>query len=239
MKSNLVHRNISVIKIWDSKYGGNYDYSFSNGDGDPFNENYGYTLDDIYVTPDGNYWDDDTNWLHELFPDNPMYDDDFFGRDNSLTTPEDYAQCMADGNAVLNAMIDSIKNGTALYVEKVSDSAAYKIANLSNYASDFVMPVVDVMEHLYVNSPETILKLGKSFGRFNAVTGSVLAIITVYDENTDWWAIASAAAGVFGLLVPASWPLAVPLVIDGLAITFGAISLANSSSENNSRSSNY
>lgn len=219
-----------------SVYGG--DYNDYNDYGNSFDES-GYDLPGIVVTPGGNYPEDDS-WNNGRDPWNDNNQDDEWGFDDfiggnsyGLTTDKDYS----NGIAVINAMNDSIKNGSALVVEKFSDSNTYKVCNLSSYAGNFVIPSMDLYAY-YSKEVDQVVKLGRTFSRGNAIVGGIFAVITAFDDEPDWWAIAGAVAGITGafLCPPASL---LPLVFDGIAIFCGAMSLAQSSSGGGSSQQQY
>ena len=217
-------------------YGG--DYNDYNDYGSSFDES-GYDLPGIIVTPDGNYpennpWDNGRDhWNGNNQDDDWGFDDFIGGNSYAFTTDNDYS----NGMAVLNAMNDSIKNGNALVVEKFSDSNTYKVCNLSSYAGNFVTPSIDLYTHFFGDT-DRIAKLGKAFSKSNLIASTALAVITYAEEGeVDWWAIGGIVAGAGAMIFTGTWW--VPIVLDGVAILCGAISLANSSTNNSQSTPSY
>lgn len=111
------------IASLNALFGG--DYNDYDDYGNSFNES-GYDLPGIIVTPDGSYPEDDSwNSGNEPWNDNNQDDewgfDDFTGSGGS-SSGSAFDKDYSNGMAVLYAMNDSIKNGTALVVEKFTDS---------------------------------------------------------------------------------------------------------------------
>jgi len=216
------------------------DYNDYDDYGNSFDES-GYTLPGIIVTPDGNYPEDDS-WDNGYDPWNDSYQDDDWGFDDFIGSggnshgssfDKDYSK----GIAVLNAMNDSIKNGNALVVEKISDSTAYTVCNLANYAGNFAIPSMDLYSY-YFGETDKIAKLGKAFAKGNLFASTALAIIAYADtEEIDWWGVAGALAGLGAIICPAT--TLIPLVLDGVAIFCGAMSLINGSSDSQQSNTSY
>ncbi|MFG6324974.1 MAG: hypothetical protein K1W41_27775 [Lachnospiraceae bacterium] len=204
-------------------------------------------MPDIIVTPGGNYWEDDNDDSWNSNPnDSESFDfDNYFHSGGGNQSGKSDDQLIADGIKVLNAMCDSIRNGTAIYLEKdttkITDSNAFKLANITNYGMNFALSEMDVYSTIY--NQKTVLKsFGGALGAANAAAGGVIAFFAVFDRDTtesDKWGAAAAVLSIVGYGVGYFYPPAA-LVIGGLSIICGAISLATSGNQNSNQSnSNY
>ena len=116
-------------------------------------------------------------------------------------------------------MCDSIRNGTAIYLEKdttkITDSNAFKLANITNYGMNFALSEMDVYSTIY--NQKTVLKsFGGALGAANAAAGGVIAffaVLTGIQTESDN-GVAAAVLSIVGYGVGYFYPPAA-LVIEG------------------------
>lgn len=206
--------------------------------GDYYGDDYYITLPELIVTPEGNYWNDSPDW-NDWDPNDPRnddwnnpYDDDRdWGQGGDSNTPSQSTeeQQIARGIRIASAIQDSINNKTAVVVDKPTDSNIYKAANISSYGANFALAEMDVYSAITGN--KTVLKsFGGAFGGINSGVGLVVAVMALNDGNiteSDIWGAASAVLGTAGYVTGFFCPPAA-LVLDGISIICGAVSLATS-----------
>lgn len=230
-------------------YGG--DYNDYNDYGNSFDER-GYDLQGIVVTPNGNYTEDDFWNIHDIWDDNDFFLDDNSNNNdipwyenndsNGNNSPISEDIQISNGKIIANAIKDSIHNGSALYIEKTSetkitDTKGYKAATVANFGTNFALSEMDV--YSTIMDSKTILKsFGGVLGAANAIGGCVIAYFALNDGEitpSDIWGAASAFFGIVGYGLGYVYPPAA-LVIGGVSIICGVISLATSNSNNNNNS---
>ncbi|MBD5309954.1 MAG: hypothetical protein HDS10_05955 [Bacteroides sp.] len=218
------------LRFMLERHGGNYYITGWDDDG--------YWFREFIVTPGGgsnsdndNYWgsnhDNDNSW---------GFGSDHIGGSSNVSDQE----LIEKGQQVTRIITDSIKNQTALYVEKSTDSNAYKVATVLNNATNIPVTQADLISKITNADPLTLKTLGKSFGGMlggaNAILGAVLTITDAAEANSideiDWWGMAAAVSGVAGFVCNFCCP-PVALVFDGISIICGFISMANSGSNDN------
>ena len=135
---------------YKDRFGGDYQDYDDYGHGNSFDPDNPYQLPDIIVTPGGNYWEDDNDDSWNSNPnDSESFDfDNYFhsGGENQSGKSDD--QLIADGIKVAKIICDSIKNDTAIGIQKISETNEFKIANVSSFGINFAAAEFDVYESL-------------------------------------------------------------------------------------------
>ena len=215
------------------KCGGNY-YSCQNDYYDSYMGDYDYedlyfggNLPEVDVTPNNDsenwdWWDSEYPTLGGLGihdPNDPLNNDWGNGGNSNIHNESDTLtddQLIARGAIVANAICDSISNGTAIQVQKITDTNAYKAAVCTNFGANFAISEMDVYSTI-MNSPTVLKSFGGMLGGANAIGGGLIAYFALTDgeiTTSDLWGAAGAALGVVGYAVGFFSP-PVALVIGG------------------------
>ena len=222
---------------YKDRFGGDYQDYDDYGHGNSFDPDNPYQLPDIIVTPGGNYWEDDNDDSWNSNPnDSESFDfDNYFhsGGENQSGKSDD--QLIADGIKVAKIICDSIKNDTAIGIQKISETNEFKIANVSSFGINFAAAEFDVYESL-MKDINTLTTFGRYLSRGNVIASGIMAYIAYSEDNNDCWAWASFLFGAAGALASFT-PIGLPFILlcDGLSICCGAMSLKNMNNDNTSQ----
>lgn len=227
---DLVNDNILQL---NNETGGSYDYCDWEQDS--------IMLPEIIVTPDGNYTRDE--WDDLFGNDNYPYDDDYpyddrddFGHGGPSSDHGNMSQSeiTANGLQAVGLVEDSIRNNTAVWLQKAQETNIYKAVSVSSLVAN-APGLQNNLIRVLANNQSILNTWGKAFVKGNALVGGATAVIGIADGDAtpgDWVLVAGAAAGILGAYT--SVCPAVGLTLSGLSIVLTVVGTCMNGNSSNS-----